>query len=284
MTNDDILVSISCITYNHGSFLRECLDSLVGQKTDFRFEIILHDDASTDGTQEIVREYVDKYPEILFPIIQVENQFSQGVRGMMTRFNFPRCRGKYIAICEGDDYWIDPLKLQKQVDFLESNQDYAMCFHNAYLYYQETDKKEIFRPLEEREYSASEILRTWTIPTASVLFRKDSIDFSGTLNPRYIYGDIIMFLTIAEHGKIWCMKDPMSVYRIHPGGMTSERMTIKKLELLILHQKQIQKDFSQKYAKILDKDIAGSLMFLSFLQLKEGRISSLKSGYESLKY
>jgi len=120
------LVSVSCITYNHEPYIRQCLDGFLMQQCDFEYEILIHDDASTDGTSEIIREYQEKYPEIIKPIIQTENQWSQGVRGIMAKFNFSRARGKYIALCEGDDYWTDPLKLQKQVDFLENNPEYSL--------------------------------------------------------------------------------------------------------------------------------------------------------------
>src|SRR5690606_25359461 len=102
-------------------FIRQCLDGIFMQKCNFEYEILIHDDASTDDTQKIIKEYQQKYPEIIKPILQTENQYSKGVRGIMARFNFPRAKGKYIALCEGDDYWTDPLKLQKQIDFLENN-------------------------------------------------------------------------------------------------------------------------------------------------------------------
>ena len=108
------LVSISCITYNHAPFIRQCLDGFLIQKTNFAFEIVIHDDASSDGSKEIIEEYVNRHPDIIFPMFQVENQYSKGMRGMTFRFNFPRCRGKYIALCDGDDYWTDETKLQKQ--------------------------------------------------------------------------------------------------------------------------------------------------------------------------
>src|SRR5690606_1543694 len=101
------LVSVSCITYNHSSYIRQCLDGFVMQKCDFAFEVLIHDDASTDDTQEIIKEYQAKYPEIIKAVLQKENQYSKGIRGISPRFNFPRAQGKYIAMCEGDDYWTD---------------------------------------------------------------------------------------------------------------------------------------------------------------------------------
>lgn len=128
MTNP--LVSICCITYNHAQFIRKCLDGFLMQKTDFPIEILIHDDCSTDGTTEIIREYEAKYPDLIFPLYEEENQYQQGKAAEIDFYNYRRARGKYIAYCEGDDYWTDPLKLQKQVDFLEANPEYSVCFHN----------------------------------------------------------------------------------------------------------------------------------------------------------
>ena len=134
------LVSICSITYNHAPYIRQCLDGMLMQQTDFTFEIIINDDCSTDGTTEIIREYAERYPEIVKPVFHEENQYQKGVRGMFATFVFPKAKGKYIALCEGDDYWIDPLKLQKQVDFLEANPNYSVCFHRCNSFYQ-VDKK-----------------------------------------------------------------------------------------------------------------------------------------------
>ena len=125
-----LMVTIQCLTYNHEPYIRQCLDGFVMQKTNFRFEAIVHDDASTDGTADIIREYAEKYPDIIKPIIETENQYSKH-DGSLDRIMDEHTHGKYVAFCEGDDYWIDPLKLQKQVDFLESNLDYGLVYTNA---------------------------------------------------------------------------------------------------------------------------------------------------------
>ena len=123
----DIKVSICCLAYNHEPYIRQCLDGFVMQKCNFTFEVLIHDDASKDKTASIIREYEAKYPDIIKPIYQTVNQYSIGVSATK-KHNFPRSKGKYIAICEGDDYWTDPLKLQKQVDFLEANQNFSICW------------------------------------------------------------------------------------------------------------------------------------------------------------
>ena len=128
------LVSICCITYNHAQFIQKCLDGFLMQQTDFPIEILIHDDCSTDGTTEIIREYEAKYPDLIFPLYEEENQYQQGKAAEIDFYNYRRARGKYIAYCEGDDYWIDPLKLQKQVDFMEANPEYSVCFHDFQVY------------------------------------------------------------------------------------------------------------------------------------------------------
>lgn len=119
------LVSISCITYNHEKYIRDCLEGFLMQKTNFQYEILIHDDASTDNTQTIIREYQAHFPDIIKPILQVDNKYSQGKN--VFKINNDRALGKYIALCEGDDFWCDPQKLQVQCDFMEANPDFSFC-------------------------------------------------------------------------------------------------------------------------------------------------------------
>ncbi|UVR29774.1 glycosyltransferase [Bacteroides fragilis] len=144
------LVSICCITYNHVAHISQCLDGFLMQKTTFIFEILIHDDASTDGTADIIRKYVAKYPHLIKPVYQVENQYSKGVK-IMSTYNYSRARGKYIALCEGDDYWIDPLKLQKQIDVLESDSSIGLVYTDFYVY-DENEKRMTSFPLKSEKW------------------------------------------------------------------------------------------------------------------------------------
>ena len=156
------MVSICCLTYNHAPYVRKCLDGFLMQQVDFPIEIIIHDDASADGTQNILREYQKKYPDLFHLILQTENQYSKGKQVAM-EFLFPKVKGKYIAFCEGDDYWTDSHKLQKQVDFLEAHPDHSLCCHATKQYIQRTgelSKWQLPQKVEGRNFSFT--CRDWT--------------------------------------------------------------------------------------------------------------------------
>lgn len=127
--NDNIEVSVICITYNQVNYIEKTLSNIVSQKTNFRYEVIVHDDASTDGTADIVRTYAERYPDLITPILQEENQHSKKVK--VTSSLLPKAQGKYFAFCEGDDYWCNDHKLQKQYDVMEANLDCSMCVHKT---------------------------------------------------------------------------------------------------------------------------------------------------------
>lgn len=135
-----LMVSIRCLVYNHEPYIRQCLDGFVMQKTNFRFEAIVHDDASTDGTATIIHEYVKKYPDIIKPIYEKENQYSKH-DGSLKKVVDARMQGKYVALCEGDDYWIDPLKLQKEYDYLEAHPNKALVYTDCDVFFHKEKKR-----------------------------------------------------------------------------------------------------------------------------------------------
>jgi len=216
------IVSVQCLAYNHEKYIRNCLDGIVSQIANFKFEAIVHDDASTDATQSIIREYAAKYPDIIKPIIEKENLYSKDL-GELRRVMQENLHGKYIAFCECDDYWIDRNKLQKQVDFLESHPDYSMCFHSAKIQY-EVDSTSWLdcENIEDRDYSATEVFIHWTIPTASILCRRDAFDFYRNLKggERILNGDIALILSCMTKGKVRGFSEKMSVYRVQNKGVT----------------------------------------------------------------
>ena len=234
VNNNPILV-IQTITYNHARYIRQALEGLVMQRTNFSFVAIVHDDASTDGTADIIREFESLYPDIIKPIYETENQYSKhdGSLGRIMREATDAYSPKYIAMCEGDDYWTDPLKLQKQVDFLESHLDYSMCFHNAVIHYEDGNQEErLFSDIETRQYFEKELTSGWLGATASYVFRRSvllSRYFTEFVNStKFIVGDYPLLLSCIRSGKIFAISDCMSVYRINPGGWTQRKHSAYK--------------------------------------------------------
>lgn len=144
MIEDKIMVSVCCITYNQKDYIRDAIEGFLKQKTNFDYEIIIHDDASTDGTTEILKEYEERYPGKFRIIYEEENQYQKG--SSFIRAMYEQAKGKYIAVCEGDDYWCDENKLQLQVDYMEQNQECSFCFHNAIIIDMLDGKKQKFVP------------------------------------------------------------------------------------------------------------------------------------------
>lgn len=217
-------VVINSLTYNHEPFIRETLDGFLKQKTNFPFVAVVHEDASTDGTAAILREYAEKYPNIIFPIFETENQyFKPG--GPLTKIMHDACEAtgaKYIAICEGDDYWTDPLKLQKQVDFLESHPDYVMCSHSCTCLYQDSGQKKFKDLGPSRVYGLENlaIYGEWLFQPVTIIYKSDPKLLEAY--QKYSYKrDASMIYSILKNGKGYLMEEPMAVYRIHSGGVWS---------------------------------------------------------------
>lgn len=230
---DDIkkpLVSVCCITYNHENYIRDTIEGFLLQKTNFPIEIIIHDDASTDKTALIVKDYAEKHPDLIDFIFQTINQYSQGIKPL-TNFVFPRARGKYIALCEGDDYWTDPLKLQKQVDFLEGNPDCSLCFHaSKHIEANNRDKYYIHRPEEILVDNKFEMKHAILggggfMATNSMLFLKEHIQERPDWMNIAPVGDLPLMLLLASKGKIGYIDEVMSVYRVMSNNSWSSKFS-----------------------------------------------------------
>jgi len=223
----DIKVSVICCAYNHGPYIKEALEGFIKQKTNFAFEVLVHDDASTDNTAEIIKEYEEKYPDIIKAVYQKENQYSKGIKVVKT-FLFPKVRGKYIAPCEGDDYWTDPLKLQKQYDFMEANPEYSLCACSTVWLNMQTNKSEKRCMItESREISLEEIIleKNGRIFQYGTVFAKADI-FMNRPDWAYAFpaGDYALAIYSAISGKVYMLSDTMAVYRNHAKGSWTARM------------------------------------------------------------
>lgn len=220
-SNGGIMASISCLTFNHAPYIRQALDSFLMQKTDFEYEILVHDDASTDGTGDILREYEKKYPGKVRPLIQKENQYSQGIDNISGAFNFPRVRGKYIFMCDGDDYWVSPDKMQKQVDYMESHPDCTLCIHSARIELM----GRAFTEKEMRPYRGNRIISPEEIIDKPSGYAMSSMVFPARLVkklPNYYVdcpvGDTPLQLMAAAEGYGYYMDEAMSAYRVGVAG------------------------------------------------------------------
>lgn len=238
-------VSICCVTYNHAGYIEKALRSFLKQHTNFQYEILIHDDCSTDGTEQIILHYQNMYPNIIKVYTEKENQFSQGSRKMFFRYLFPYAKGKYIALCEGDDYWIDSEKLQKQYDFMEKNLDYSVITNKSIC----IDKKGKML----KKYSGPNVKTDCDLgfydevnclpPTASTFFDKRKID--GQI-PDWFFekcdesGDYVMHMLLLTKGKCRYLSNTMSAYRVMVPGSSNERFKkYSKVQLRQYYQDRI---------------------------------------------
>jgi len=247
------LVSVSVITYNHEKYIRQCLDGILMQNVSFPYEVLVHDDASPDGTADIIREYEAKYPGIIKPIYQTENQYSQGKD--VSKFNFDRACGKYLAFCEGDDFWTDPGKLQKQVDFLEAHPEYIATAHRVKAINERGKTLYIpgFTEVIEHVYTVDEYARR-SLPgqLASLVMR----NVFQTLDPRTLdlfysckaNGDLKLSLLLVMMGDIYCFSEDMSIYRriVSEGTSWNARMRGKNKAYSAYKQKLALQEFADE--------------------------------------
>ena len=260
------IVSICCITYNQAAYIRAALDSFLMQEPptgvsgeENWYEILIHDDASTDGTEDIIREYAAKYPDKIYPIYEKENQYSRGHAGKMDQFNFVRAKGRYIAVCEGDDYWTDPYKLQKQVDFLETHPECSICFHPVMVYNQQKG--------EEYPDTLTKVPQITTINdlarignyihTPSVLYRyqpevSEKMSQLGKLG----VGDYLSHMLYAQYGNICKLPDYMAVYRQGVGVWSGNKVPYRtEVQWLIAISKLFPLLENDEAKKLLDEQI-----------------------------
>ena len=231
-----ILVTVRCLAYNHAPYIRQCLEGFVMQKTSFRFQVIIHDDASTDGTDDIIREYAEKYPDIIVPIFETENQYSKR-NGAISRQMNRLMKGTYAAYCEGDDYWTDPLKLEKQVSFLEQHPDYIMACNRTQLFSQKKGRfvGETLCYSSDCDISAEDTILHGGlyIPSCSSVYRWDIRDSFTDYCKNSPVGDYPLQILCAMKGKIRYFSDCMSVYRVDiPTSWMGKRKTINSEEQL----------------------------------------------------
>jgi len=216
--NNETMVSVGMITYNHEPYIAQAIEGVLAQKTNFSFELIIGEDCSTDNTAAIIKEYAQKYPDILKARYNISNL------GVMVNAveTMQQCTGKYMAFCEGDDYWTDQYKLQKQVDFLEANEDYSLCFNETDFLYGDILKSDQYQKMIPEESDILQLAQGNYIYTNTAVFRKSAVNNLPQKIFESYAGDYFLFLLICQHGKIKKIPEVMGVYRIHENGIWSK--------------------------------------------------------------
>lgn len=285
------LVSVICLCYNHEKYIKKSLDSILMQKVNFDFEVIIHDDASTDNSVEIIKDYHQKYPDKIVPILQSENQYSKSIN-ITTTYIYPKVRGKYIALCECDDYWIDEFKLQKQIEFLEAHDEYSACIHAAYKIDAKTKKiiKKIILANKDIDFTVNEALEGLgsEAATNSFFYRSKYIgefkEFKKKI-PDTGVGDYLLLIFLGIVGRIHYLNQIMSVYRANVDNSWTSRMSFSLKEHLKYLDKHI--NMLQQLFVILPEDSHNKLnMVIRSAQfnrlLVEGKFFKAKSKYPDL--
>lgn len=226
------LVHIRTMTFMHENYVAECIEGILMQRTTFPVQVLIHDDASTDKTAEIVREYQSKYPKLIKAYYQTENSHSKTDKELRRSEFMGWRKGKYEALCEGDDYWTDPNKLQKQVDFLESNPKYSAVFGQIVRKY-EFKKIQKNTKFKKKDYVMFDVLSGLMPGIQNICIRKEVLKFVPDINSN---GDLKLYYACAKWGPLAYIDEPFSVYRVTGAGISTGRPHEKVLEIALNHR------------------------------------------------
>ena len=281
-----IKVSVIVHTYNHEKYIRQTLDSILNQQVNFEFEVIVGDDASPDSTPKIIQEYQHKFPDIIKPLLHPKNLGGYGKGNTLATLAV--CKGQYIAAMDGDDYWTNPLKLQKQADFLDNNSDFVSCFHNAIIHFEDGSHPDTYvNDASQRVITTIKDLvgedEIWYMATSAVMFRNGVIKEY----PKWFHdsksGDIPRYILLGKHGKFFYIDELMSVYRKNGAGMsfTDGKQDAEFLFNRIGMYQGIDQELAYKYHKTINKNIARYYLMLAN-SIQHGN-DFFKSRYFALK-
>lgn len=265
------IISVCMITYNHEKFIRRAVEGVLSQEVDCLFELMIFNDASTDKTDLVIRDLIQNHPRGGLIRYQVHEK-NMGLPANYS-WSINHCRGTYVAICEGDDYWTDTKKLQKQVDILEQNPGYSFCFHQALRVDSVANQYSVYPQNEQTLFDAASFFQMTTIPMASVVFR-------NTVPLHFVNGhmqlDFALLCNLLSHGRAFFLREVMSVYRVHPDAFTSKKGTMPYMQKMIadIHEAS----GLPQYSKGVRKQVARLYMLhvVRMIEVHGNKVSRMK--------
>ncbi len=253
-------VSVCLITYNQEKYIAKALDSILEQKTNFKYEVIAGEDCSTDNTKQIIQDYIDKYPHIIKPAFNEINKQGQYLVDLVLK-----AKGEYVALLEGDDYWCDVYKLQKQVDFLDKNKDFSYCCHRFYIEYEKENFEMRHKCLEEhfsdekykeyREVELHNFASPYISKTLTVMFRKDIFIKNNIQNYSDCMGDIVLFGMLLKNEKAAVLNEHLGVFRLRSSGNFHSTSEENKFTVLTENFLTLNKYYDNKILSIKKRSI-----------------------------
>ena len=272
--HQSVKLSVAMITYNHERFIRQALESVLAQRVNFDYEIVVGEDCSADGTRAILMDFYRRYPERIVPLLHDRNI------GALRNFQatLAACRGQYLAIVEGDDYWTCEDKLQRQVNFLDQNLDYAICFHRARIRDETASGRvDVLPPCQAGTYTIEDLIAFNLITTCTVMYRWGSV---GPLPDWFLnlkLGDWPLHILVARSGKIKLMDEVMAVYRMHSGGMWTSGQAIDQKLAMMRMLRALDRHLDFQYTDAIRRTLAVLYFDMATIaRLNGNRMQTLK--------
>ena len=263
----DPVVSVRLTAYQHEAFIAEAIDGVLAQRTDFPFELVIGEDAGPDRTRAICEDYARRHPDVVRLLPAATR------RGMVVNHleTLRACRGEYVALCDGDDYWIDPQKLQLQVDALRRQPGCSLSFHDAYAEYPDGRREPWLTGAFPAGYGGEDLFEDWLITTSSMMFRNLQL----TTYPRFMeiatHEDLALMVYLAARGDIGYIDRRMSVYRRHPGSTMNSFVGADFATREIEFLSEIDRWSARRYSRVIGRRIAGLMRSRAITWAREGQ-------------
>jgi glycosyltransferase involved in cell wall biosynthesis len=266
------MVSVSVTTWNHAPYIAQALDGVLAQRGNFDVEIIVGDDRSTDGTREIVLDYAGRYPDLMRTVLP-ERNLGDGGRPMFVE-TIRQCRGRLVALLDGDDYWTDPTKLQRQIDFLDAHPDCSLCYHNALLVGDGVEER-LYDPPGHPAFAGTAELLWWNfIASPAPMVRRDVVETFPAWYFASPWGDYPLYIMAAERGRLGYIDAVMAVYRIHATGVWSQLPREARIHEMVRFLDVLEPVLPDHYRRVLRRVRSRRHYALARLDAERGDIGA----------